>query len=111
MGGNETLVFDEIDAGIGGRTAVAVANKLRELAGCSQLIVVTHLAQVAALADRHYVINKVTRDATTVARLSPLTGDDVVQELCRMLGGRPGDTEALAHARELRDRAADGLLD
>ncbi|MCE5254005.1 MAG: DNA repair protein RecN [Actinomycetia bacterium] len=111
VGGNETLVFDEIDAGIGGRTAVAVANKLRELAGRSQLIVVTHLAQVAALADRHYVIDKVTRDATTVARLSPLTGDDVVQELCRMLGGRPGDTEALAHARELRDRAADGLLD
>lgn len=111
VGGNETLVFDEIDAGIGGRTAVAVANKLRELAGRSQLIVVTHLAQVAALADRHYLIDKVTRNGMTVTRLSPLAGDGVVEELCRMLGGRPGDTEVLAHARELRDRAAEGLLD
>ena len=60
-GGDETLVFDEIDAGIGGRTAVAVANKLRELSGRSQLVVVTHLAQVAALADRHYLIDKVAQ--------------------------------------------------
>jgi len=111
VGGNETLIFDEIDAGIGGRTAVAVANKLRELAERSQLIVVTHLAQVAALADRHYLIDKVTGAGMTVTRLSPLTGDGVVEELCRMLGGRLDDAEALAHARELRDRAAQGLLD
>ncbi len=111
IGGNETLVFDEIDAGIGGRTAVAVANKLSELARRSQLIVVTHLAQVAALADRHYLIDKVTEGEMTTTRLSPLTDDGVVEELCRMLGGRPGDTEALAHARELRDRASGGLLD
>jgi DNA repair protein RecN (Recombination protein N) len=111
VGGNETLVFDEIDAGIGGRTAVAVGNKLRELAARSQLIVVTHLPQVAALAAQHYLIGKATEGGATVARLSPLTGDAVVEELCRMLGGRPDDVEALAHARELRDRAADGLLD
>lgn len=108
---NETLVFDEIDAGIGGRTAVAVGNKLRELAARSQLIVVTHLAQVAALATQHYLIDKVTDEAATVTRLSLLTGDQVVEELCRMLGGRPDDVEALAHARELRGRAAEGLLD
>jgi DNA repair protein RecN (Recombination protein N) len=110
-GGNETLVFDEIDAGIGGRTAVAVGNKLRELAGRSQLIVVTHLPQVAALAARHYLIDKVTDSDATVARLSRLTEEEVVEELCRMLGGRPDDVEAMAHARELRDRAAEGLLD
>lgn len=111
VGGNETLIFDEIDAGIGGRTAVAVGNKLRELADRAQLIVVTHLAQVAALASQHYLIDKVTGDGATVARLSLLAGDAIVEELCRMLGGRPEDIEALAHARELRDRAAEGLLD
>ncbi len=111
VGGDETLIFDEIDAGIGGRTAVAVANKLRELAGRSQVIVVTHLAQVAALAGRHYLIDKRSSSDTTVARLTLLTGEEVVEELCRMLGGRPDDSEAMAHARELRDRAAAGLLD
>ncbi len=110
-GGNEALVFDEIDAGIGGRTAVAVGNKLRELAGNSQVIVVTHLPQVAALAARHYLIDKVSEAEATVARLRPLQEDAVVEELCRMLGGRPDDAEAMAHARDLRDRAAGGLLD
>jgi DNA repair protein RecN (Recombination protein N) len=110
-GGNETLVFDEVDAGIGGRTAVAVANKLRELAGHSQLIVITHLAQVAALASRHFLIDKVSDSDTTVARLLLMTEETAVAELCRMLGGRPDDTEAMAHARDLRDKAAGGLLD
>ncbi len=133
-GGDETLVFDEIDAGIGGRTAVAVASKLRELSCRSQLVVVTHLASVAALADRHYLIDKVVgprwapdRGAgqelgaaaaqelgaaaeqvfatSTSTRLSLLEGEAVVEELCRMMGGRPEDREAMAHARELRDRA------
>ena len=110
-GGNETLIFDEIDAGIGGRTAVAVGNKLRELAGRSQVIVVTHLPQVAALAARHYLIDKVSDSQATVARLVRLDEELVVEELCRMLGGKPGDVEAMAHARDLRDRAAGGLLD
>ena len=61
-GGDETLVFDEIDAGIGGRTAVAVAQKLRELSARSQVVVVTHLAHVAALAGRHYAIEKTSDD-------------------------------------------------
>jgi DNA repair protein RecN (Recombination protein N) len=90
---------------------VAVANKLRELANRSQVIVVTHLAQVAALAGHHYLIDKASASGATIARLSLLTGEQVVGELCRMLGGRPGDVEAIAHARELRDRAAGGLLD
>ncbi len=111
VGGRETLVFDEVDAGIGGRTAVAVANKLRELARHSQVLVVTHLAQVAALASRHFVIDKASESGNTVARLSPVTGESVTLELCRMLGGRADDAEAMAHARDLRDRAAGGLLD
>jgi DNA repair protein RecN (Recombination protein N) len=110
-GGNETLIFDEIDAGIGGRTAVAVGRKLRELAVHSQLIVVTHLAHVAALASRHYLIEKISGSGVTVTRLSLLSGEGVVEELCRMMGGRPDDAEAMAHAREVRDRAVDGLLD
>jgi DNA repair protein RecN (Recombination protein N) len=111
VGGNETLVFDEIDAGIGGRTAVAVANKLRELGETSQVVVITHLAQVAALARSHYLIDKVNEAGGTVTRLSKMTDDMVVAELCRMLGGRSDDAEAMAHARQLRDRAASGLLD
>jgi DNA repair protein RecN (Recombination protein N) len=110
-GGDETLVFDEIDAGIGGRTAVAVAQKLRELSERSQLVVVTHLAQVAALADRHFLIDKSSEPSRAVTRLSELSGEAVVRELCRMMGGRPEDTEAMAHARQLRDRAKRGLLD
>lgn len=110
-GGSETLIFDEIDAGIGGRTAVAVANKLHELARRSQVIVVTHLAQVAALAGCHYVIDKLSDPASTVTHLSRVEGDSIVAELCRMLGGRPDDAEAMAHARQLRDRAEEGLLD
>jgi DNA repair protein RecN (Recombination protein N) len=110
-GGSETLVFDEIDAGIGGRTAVAVGNKLRELAGGSQLLVITHLPQVAAVASRHFLIDKVSGASDTVARLSALDEEEVVQEMCRMLGGGTDDSEAMALARELRDRAAAGLLD
>ncbi len=107
-GGDETLVFDEIDAGIGGRTSVAVAQKLRELSARSQVIVVTHLAHVAALATRHYVIEKTSESSGAITRLARLEGAAVVEELCRMMGGRPDDAEAMAHARDLRDRALEG---
>ncbi len=78
-GGDETLVFDEIDAGIGGRTAVAVAQKLSELAGRSQVVVVTHLAHVAALATRHYAIEKTSDAGGAVTRLSRLEEEAVVR--------------------------------
>ncbi len=110
VGDDETLVFDEIDAGIGGRTAVAVAQKLRELADRSQVIVVTHLAHVAALATRHFAIEKSSDAEGAVTRLHLVTGPSVVEELCRMMGGSPDDAEAMAHARDLRDKAV-GLLD
>lgn len=111
LGGRETLVFDEIDAGIGGRTAVAVGEKLRQLSRDSQLLVVTHLAPVAAVADHHYLIAKTSDRSGAVTRLRPLAGEAVVEELCRMMGGQPDDAEAMAHARELRDRAVGGLVD
>jgi DNA repair protein RecN (Recombination protein N) len=109
-GGDETLVFDEIDAGIGGRTSVAVAQKLHELAARSQVVVVTHLAHVAALATRHYAIEKSSDGGGAVTRLVHLEGQAVVEELCRMMGGSPEDAEAMAHARDLRERAL-GLID
>ncbi len=110
-GGHETLIFDEVDAGIGGRTAVAIGRKLRELAGTTQLVVITHLARVAALADIHYLIDKAVEADVSVTRLSLLEGEGIVRELSRMMGGKPEDAEAMAHARLLRDRAAGGLLD
>ncbi|MGH2872947.1 MAG: DNA repair protein RecN, partial [Solirubrobacteraceae bacterium] len=95
------LVFDEIDAGIGGHTARAVGEHLRRLARGRQILCITHLPQVAALADRHFTIVKdgtVTPATTTV---SALEGDEVVNELVRMLGGGAGDRAAGEHAREL----------
>jgi DNA repair protein RecN (Recombination protein N) len=91
-----TLVFDEVDAGIGGRAAVAVASRLEALARHRQVVVVTHLAQIAAKADRHFVVAKDKGTAT----VRPVEGDDRVTELARMLSGTVGET-SLAHAREL----------
>jgi DNA repair protein RecN (Recombination protein N) len=109
--GTETVVFDEIDAGIGGRTAIAVGRKLWELGRENQLLVVTHLPQVAAFADHHLLIEKSQPGQTAATRLRPLDERGALEELCRMMGGEPGDPGALEHARRLRDRAAAGLLD
>jgi DNA repair protein RecN (Recombination protein N) len=91
-----TLVFDEVDAGIGGRTAVAVAERLAQVATRRQVLVVTHLAQIAARADRHFLVTKDDGAATVRA----LDGEDRVEELARMLSGGLGKA-SLAHAREL----------
>lgn len=107
----ETVVFDEIDAGVGGLTATAVGAKLRALARSGQSIVVTHLPQVAAYADRHYLIRKEHEGGHTRTRLHALDEQGALDELCRMLGGRPEDPGAREHARALRDRAAVGLID
>ncbi|HEX3688669.1 MAG TPA: DNA repair protein RecN [Solirubrobacteraceae bacterium] len=100
-GAGAMLVFDEIDAGIGGHTARAVGEHLRALSAGRQILCITHLPQVAALADRHFTIVKdgsVTPARTTV---SALDGDSVVSELVRMLGGGAQDRAANEHAREL----------
>jgi DNA repair protein RecN (Recombination protein N) len=91
------LVFDEVDAGIGGQTARAVGGHLRSLAAGRQILCITHLPQIASLADRHFRIEK-EGSSTTVTELAD---DGVVAELVRMLGGREGDRAASQHAREL----------
>jgi len=100
-----TLVFDEVDAGIGGHTARAVGARLRELAQSGQVLCITHLAQVASLGDRHFSIVKDTSAAPTRATVVQLDEGEVVSELVRMLGADTDDTVARRHARELR-RAA-----
>jgi DNA repair protein RecN (Recombination protein N) len=95
VGGGETVVFDEIDAGIGGTTAHAVAETLRRLAERAQVVTITHLPQIASVADRHYRVEKVPGDPTHTL-IEPLEGDDRRDELERMLGG----AEFLAALRE-----------
>ncbi|MGB9011901.1 MAG: DNA repair protein RecN [Aeromicrobium sp.] len=96
-----TLVFDEVDAGIGGRAAVEVGRRLARLAKHAQVIAVTHLPQVAAFADHHFVVDK--NDDGTVTRSSVVLLDDPdrVDELARMLAGQEDSASAQAHAREL----------
>jgi DNA repair protein RecN (Recombination protein N) len=97
----DLLVFDEIDSGVGGRTARAVGEQLRGLAEGRQILCITHLPQVAALASQHFTIVKdgsVTPPRTSVSAIS---GDEVVGELVRMLGAEDGDRAARGHAREL----------
>jgi DNA repair protein RecN (Recombination protein N) len=81
------MVFDEIDAGIGGQTAHAVGETLRRLAGRAQVITITHLPQIATLADRHFRVEKVPGDPT-VTRIHELSADERRDELERMLGGK-----------------------
>jgi DNA repair protein RecN (Recombination protein N) len=101
-----TLVFDEVDAGIGGAVAVEVGRRLARLATSTQVIVVTHLPQVAAFADRHLVVTKDTDGSVTAATVREAAGDARVQELVRMLSGLEGSTTGAAHARELLELAA-----
>ncbi len=96
-----TLVFDEVDAGIGGRTANAVGTRLRELGGRGQVICITHLPQIASLGERHFSIVKDTGADPTRASVVELAEPDVVAELVRMLGADSDDTAARRHAREL----------
>jgi DNA repair protein RecN (Recombination protein N) len=96
-----TLVFDEIDAGIGGHTARAVGERLRSLALGRQVLCITHLPQIASLAARHFTVAKDTDADPTLATVSLLGEHDVVTELVRMLGAEDDDEAARSHAREL----------
>ena len=99
--GPATLVFDEVDAGIGGQTARAVGEQLRELAEGRQIICITHLPQIASLADRHFTIVKDTAADTARTTVTRLERSDLVGELVRMLGAEDGDAAARRHAKEL----------
>ena len=96
-----TLVFDEVDAGIGGHTAKAVGAQLRSLAAGRQILCITHLPQIASLAARHFSIEKDTSARTARTTVRALAEREVVAELVRMLGADADDVAARRHAREL----------
>ncbi len=100
-----TFVFDEVDAGVGGASALEIGRRLGVLAQTSQVIVVTHLAQVAAFANNHLRVVKDTDGQVTTSSVSRLEGEERLRELARMLGGMEDSQSALTHARELLDEA------
>jgi DNA repair protein RecN (Recombination protein N) len=96
-----TLVFDEIDSGIGGGVAEAVGRRLKKLSGSNQVLCVTHLAQVAGFADHHYLVEKREVKGRTIAEIEELTGPARTREIGRMLSGQRVTPEALKHAEHL----------
>jgi len=100
-----TMIFDEVDAGVGGAAAVELGRRLKELARSTQVIVVTHLPQVAAFADRQISVLKDSLGEITVSSVRHLTGPERERELARMLSGSPDSEVALSHARELLNSA------
>ena len=104
-GGGAVLVFDEVDAGIGGHTARAVGEQLRSLAEGRQVVCITHLPQVASLANRHFSIAKDVRREPAITTVTELAEKQVVGELVRMLGAPADDVAARRHAKELRKAA------
>ena len=101
-----TLVFDEVDAGIGGRVGLQVGDTMRRVASEHQVFAISHLPQIAARAHHHIVIAKGARDGVTTADISVLSPGDRVAEIARMLGGDPESRASRAHARELLQAAA-----
>ncbi len=99
--GSRALVFDEIDAGIGGNTASVVGEKLRSVASGRQVIAITHLPQVASKADTHFTVSKDAAVEPALATVEALSGEGVVAEIRRMLGASSNDEAATRHAREL----------
>ena len=96
-----TMVFDEVDSGVGGGVAEMVGRRLQELGATRQVLCVTHLPQVASLADQHFRISKVTDGKSTRTRVSPLAEDERIEELARMLGGVEITRKTLEHAAEM----------
>jgi DNA repair protein RecN (Recombination protein N) len=103
--GVATMIFDEVDAGIGGAVAEIVGRKLKQLARYHQILCVTHLAQIAAFADSHFVVEKEERRRATKSRVAVLKPADRPAEVARMLGGDESSDKFLRAARELIERA------
>lgn len=101
----ETLIFDEIDTGISGRTAQKVSEKLSDIANHHQIICITHLAQIAAMADAHFVIEKQTDGRTTQTTIRELSETEIVDELARILGGAVITDRVIDNAREMKELA------
>jgi len=101
IGAQRTLVFDEIDTGIGGRAAEAVGKKLKSLARANQVLCVTHLPQIATFADHHYVIERKKAGDRTRTSVRQITGDERTEEIARMLSGAKLTETSLKHAEQM----------
>ena len=101
----ETLIFDEVDAGISGRTAQKVAEKLMLIANKHQVICITHLPQIAAMADQHYQIQKTTKNSHTTTSIHRLSEEQIVEELARLAGGATITSTTLKNAKEMKQMA------
>lgn len=104
-----TLIFDEVDTGISGRTAEKVSEKLKKIALSHQVILITHLPQIAAKANTHFCIEKLAEDGHTHTNIRRLNDDESVMELARLLAGGKVTDAVIANARELKNLAKDGL--
>ncbi len=100
-GGQRTLVFDEIDSGIGGRAAEAVGKKLKQLAATKQVLCITHLPQIASFADQHFLIEKKESAGRTKTSVRSLDTDERTKELARMISGAKLTDTSLAHAEQM----------
>lgn len=101
----ESLVFDEIDTGISGRTAQMVSQKMNEISRIHQVICITHLPQIASMADEHFMIEKSVNNGSTITTITKLSGEDSVLELARLLGGVSITENVIKNAREMKDLA------
>ncbi len=104
-----TLIFDEVDAGIGGHTAVAVAERLSRIAKRQQTLCITHLHQIAALADHHLAVRKSVKDGRTYVEVTALNKDGRIDELTRMLGAGPDAEPAREHIKKIMNTSGDGV--
>lgn len=100
----ETMLFDEVDSGVGGEVALTIASRLKEIARQKQVLCITHSASIAAQAEHHVLIRKEGVDGRTITRLEPLAGEARVSEIARMLAGNASADISLSHARELLRR-------
>jgi len=96
-----TYIFDEVDAGVGGKAAIEVGRRLKELSKIAQVIVVTHLPQVAAWGDEHFVVSKDESGSVSLSEVRKLSKDQRVEEIARMLAGHEDSISAREHAEEL----------
>ena len=101
----ETLIFDEIDSGISGRTAQMVAEKMKMTGKNHQIICITHLPQIAAMADAHFLIEKMAENGSTVSQIRMLEREESISELARMLGGVKITDRVLESAKEMKELA------
>ena len=101
----ETLIFDEIDTGISGRTAQKVSEKMAVIGQHRQVLCITHLPQIAAMADTHFEIEKHVEGTETITQIHPLEGEESVRELARLLGGAQITPAVLENAREMKELA------